>query len=51
MPPNPQHAMIYAADLPEARDVPVRYFHSIIAVLLAVSGALLFQARCCRSAS
>jgi hypothetical protein len=37
--------MMHAADLPEARDVPVQYFQSIIAVLLAVSGALLFQVR------
>ena len=37
--------MIHAAELPEARDVPIQYFQSIIAVLLAVSGALLFQVR------
>ena len=28
-----------------ARDVPVQYFQSIITVLLAVAGALLFQVR------
>ena len=45
MPANPRHAMIHAAEVPEARDAPVQYFQSIIAVLLAVSGALLFQVR------
>ena len=28
-----------------ARDVPVQYFQSIITVLLAIAGALLFQVR------
>jgi hypothetical protein len=42
--PIPKHLMT-DADLTLAPDVPVQYFQSIIAVLLAIAGALLFQVR------